>query len=229
MKIGGLQKFTVTDYPGKVACIVFTTGCNFRCPFCHNRQLVLEGAEGMPEEKVLNFLGERKGKLDGVVVTGGEPTIQSDLVDFLEKVKELGYSVKLDTNGSIPEALEEVIEKNLVDYIAMDVKAPLDGYDKAGGVDVKTEKIKESIELIMDGMENYEFRTTAVPGLIDEEAVESIARTIEGAERFFLQQFEPKNTLDEKYEGIDKLPIEKLEKFKQIAGKYVKSCELRNV
>ena len=228
MKIGGLEKFTLTDYPGEISCIVFTVGCNFRCPFCHNTQLVTEEAEKTPEKEIFDFLRKRKGQLEGVVVTGGEPTVQSDLPGFLEKVKEMGYKVKLDTNGSISTALKEVLDKDLVDYVAMDVKASLSNYDAVSGVEVETKKIKESIELTM-GEKSYEFRTTAVPGLIDEKEIKKISKEIEGAKNYFIQQFEPRNTLKEKYLKMESLSEEKLKKLRDTASKYVRNCEIRNV
>ncbi len=228
MKIGGLEKFTVTDYPGKISCIVFTVGCNFRCPFCHNKQLVTEEAEQIPEEDILGFLEKRKGQLEGVTLTGGEALIQSDLFDFLGRVKEMGYDIKIDTNGTIPETLKEVVRKRLVDYVAMDVKAPIDDYDRACGIKVNTDKIEESIDFVL-GLESYEFRTTAVPTIIDGQAIEKIATRIEGAERFFIQQFKPRNTLDKGYMDIDGFKREKLEEFRNIAEKYVEECKIRNV
>ncbi len=228
MKIGGLQKFTVTDYPGKISCIVFTIGCNFRCPFCQNSQLVTEEASQMPSEKVFEFLEKRKDQLEGVTVTGGEPLIQNGFFDFLEKVKGLGYDIKLDTNGSVPGELKRVVRKGLVDYVAMDIKAPVQEYEKACGVKVNRDKIEESIDYIL-GMDSYEFRTTAVPTIIDEKAIDQIAKRIEGAEKFYIQQFETKNTLDGDYSDLESFPEKKLKKFKEIAERYVQSCEVRNV
>ncbi len=228
MKIGGLQKFTVTDYPGKISCIVFTIGCNFRCPFCQNSQLVTEEASQMPSEKVFEFLEKRKDQLEGVTVTGGEPLIQNGFFDFLEKVKGLGYDIKLDTNGSVPGELKRVVRKGLVDYVAMDIKAPVREYEKACGVKVNRDKIEESIDYIL-GMDSYEFRTTAVPTIIDEKAIDQIAKRIEGAEKFYIQQFETKNTLDKDYSDLESFPEKKLKKFKEIAERYVQSCEVRNV
>lgn len=228
MRIGGLEKFTVSDYPGKISCIVFTVGCNFRCPFCHNSQLVTEETDEIPEEEVLEFLEKRQGQLEGVVVTGGESLIQPGLFDFLERVKNMGYEVKLDTNGSVPEALKEALKKDLVDYVAMDLKAPLEEYDKACGLEVNTDKIEESLDFVL-GLDDYEFRTTVVPGLIDEEAIQKIAMRIEGARKFYIQQFEPENSLDPEYRNRDPLPVETLERMEAIAGRYVQDCELRNV
>lgn len=228
MKIGGLQKFTLIDYPGKIACIVFTMGCNFRCPYCHNRELVEETAKEIPSQDLFDFLQKRKGQLEGAEITGGEPTIQSGLPKFLKRIKEIGYSTKLDTNGSVPEILQRLLEENLVDYIAMDVKASLENYGKAAGVEVDPEKIRRSIEIVKSA-EDYEFRTTVVPGIVDGEGIKKIAEEIEGAERFYLQQFRPENTLDESYEEMEPYPEEKLKKFKEIAESYVKSCEVRNI
>ncbi len=228
MKFGGLEKFTVTDYPGKISCIVFTIGCNFRCPYCQNSQLVTEEIDEINEKDILSFLEKRKDQLEGVVLTGGEVLIQNGFIDFLEKVKEMGYDVKLDTNGSIPYSLKKVVRKELVDYVAMDVKAPIHQYEKACGIEVNTDKIEESIDYIL-GLDSYEFRTTAVPSIIDEEGMKEIAKRIEGAKKFFIQQFQPRNTLDRRYEDIDSFPMKKLEDFKEIAEEYVQNCEVRNV
>ncbi|MFP4116477.1 MAG: anaerobic ribonucleoside-triphosphate reductase activating protein [Candidatus Aenigmatarchaeota archaeon] len=228
MKIGGLQKFTVTDYPGKISCIVFTIGCNFRCPFCQNSQLVTEEANEMPADKVFNFLEERPGQLEAVTVTGGEPLIQRNLFEFFGKVKDLGYDIKLDTNGSVPGELKRAVRKDLVDYVAMDIKAPIDEYEKACGIKVNTDEIEESIDFIL-GLDDYEFRTTAVPTIIDEKTIEEIAKRIEGAKKFYIQQFETKNTLDEDYQELESLPEKRLENFKEIAERYVQSCQIRNV
>lgn len=228
MKVGGLQKFTLIDYPGKIACIVFSMGCNFRCPYCHNRELVEKTTDEIPWEEIFEFLEERKGQLEGVEITGGEPTIHSGLTEFLERVKEMGYSTKLDTNGSIPDMLKELIDRDLVDYLAMDLKASIPNYSKAAGVEVDPEKIKESVETVKD-FEEHEFRTTAVPGIIDVEEVRKIGETIQGADNYFIQQFRPKNTLKESYTEKEVHPEEKLERMKEAARQFVENCEIRNI
>ena len=162
MKIGGLIKFTLIDYPGRVAAVVFTQGCNFRCRYCHNPELVYPHLlqEPMPQEEVMSFLRRRQGTLEGMVVTGGEPTLQPDLLDFLAAVKSLGYFIKLDTNGAKPDVLQAVIEKKLVDYIAMDLKAPLEKYAVITGVSCDVRVLQRSMKLIQDSGLEYEFRTT---------------------------------------------------------------------
>lgn len=164
MRIGGLIKFSLVDYPGRTAAIVFTQGCNFRCPFCHNPELVIPEcfSSPLPEEDFFSFLYRRKGLLEGVVVSGGEPTIHQDLPEFLKKIKEMDYLVKLDTNGSQPGMLKECLALKLLDYIAMDIKAPLEKYKYVSGIECDIDKIQESIELIRDSNVAHEFRTTVV-------------------------------------------------------------------
>ncbi len=167
MRIGGLQEFSLIDYPGKMAAVVFTQGCNLRCPYCHNSELALPELYGplIPEEEVLQFLGRRVGKLEGVVVTGGEPTLQKDLTAFLQRVKSLGFLVKLDTNGSQPGIVKRILESKLVDYVAMDVKASLDNYARLAGRPISLEDIRLSIELLRNSGVACEFRTTLVKPL----------------------------------------------------------------
>lgn len=189
MKIGGFQPTSLLDYPDTISAIIWTAGCNFRCPFCYNRDLVLEKSKLFPEEDVLTFLKKRKGMLEALVVTGGEPLLQEDLPQFLEKVKKLGYLVKVDTNGSYPDRLNELIEKKLVDYIAMDVKAPREKYDTLTGVKTDIEKITKSIELIKNSNLDYEFRTTFVPTLLTKEDIIEIGKWLENSKRYCIQQF----------------------------------------
>ena len=191
MRLGGLQKFTLLDYPGKMAAIIFTQGCNFRCPYCHNPELVIPAlySECIPETDVLAFLYQRRGQLEGVVVTGGEPTIHNDLPEFLKKIKHMGFAVKLDTNGSNPALLKKILAEKLVDYIAMDIKAPLCKYQKVCGAHVDTDKIKESVKIILQSSIEHEFRTTLVKPLCPAEDIPSILATIVGARRYTLQKF----------------------------------------
>ena len=191
LRIGGLQKFSLIDYPGEVAAIVFTQGCDFRCPFCHNGDLVLpeKFTDPISEESILEFLQKRQGQLTGVVITGGEPTIQKDLGVFLRKIKDLGYKIKLDTNGNNPKALKELIDQGLVDYIAMDIKAPLKKYNETTGVEIDTKKIQESINFIMKGNIEYQFRTTVLKAFLAEEDLAQISALIRGARCYNLQKF----------------------------------------
>ena len=191
MQINGFQKLTLLDFPGKVACIVFTPGCNFRCPFCHNASLVTHiDGERIEEEEILSYLKKRQGLLDGVVVTGGEPTLQGDLADFLGKVKTLGYAVKLDTNGTSPEKLKTLVEKGLVDYVAMDIKNTAANYPVTAGCgSAVLGKVEESIDFLLADTVDYEFRTTVTAELHTPQDIGDIAKRIKGAKRYFLQNF----------------------------------------
>jgi pyruvate formate lyase activating enzyme len=196
MKISGLQKLTLLDYPGKMACTVFTYGCNFRCGFCHNALLVTESNnDNISEDEFFSFLKKRQGILDGVCISGGEPTLQSELKDFIIKVKSLGYSVKLDTNGSNPRLLKNLIEENLLDYVAMDVKNSLEKYSQTCGCEVNIENIKESVSIIMKSGIDHEFRTTTVREYHSTEDFESIAQWLNGDSKYFLQHFEDSGNL----------------------------------
>lgn len=192
MHIGGLQKMTLLDYPGRIACTVFLTGCNLRCPFCHNAALVLpEEAEPeeIPEEVLLDFLKKRKGKLDGVCITGGEPTMQRDLPELMQWIRDLGFLVKLDTNGTNPRMLEEVLKKGLADYVAMDIKSSPARYREAcGGADV-LETVQKSAALLMDSETDYEFRTTVFAPVHTPAEMADIGNWLRGAKRYYLQPF----------------------------------------
>ena len=229
MQIGGLQKQTLIDYPGHLAPIIFTNGCNFRCPYCYNKSLVEGTANLMPVEKVFSFLKERQNLLDGVVVTGGEPTLQKDLLDFLEKIKDLGYDIKLDTNGSNPEKLAMAINQNLVDYIAMDIKGPIEKYDKIAGVKIDKDKIKKSVELIKE-FSHHEFRTTVAPSFLKEEDFKKIARWLKGAQKYYLQQLEIKETMiDPRFQKETPYPSQKLKSFVSLIEDNFKECEVRGI
>lgn len=231
MLISGLQKLTLLDYPGKVACTVFTGGCNFRCPFCHNAPLVLPErlAQDTTEQEVLDFLRKRRGVLDGVAVTGGEPLLHKDIGAFLGKVKELGFMVKLDTNGSFPDRLIELAEAGLVDRVAMDVKnAPalyahtvgLDGLDMAA--------IEKSRDFLLSGKIDYEFRTTVVKGLHTRESIEQAAQWIAGAKEYYLQQFKDSGDVLH-IEGLSAFNETEMQELREAAAKYVPSVELRGL
>jgi pyruvate formate lyase activating enzyme len=192
MKIAGIQPFSLSDYPGTPAAIIFTIGCNFRCPYCHNKALWEESANKISEEEVLDFLEKKIGKLAGVVITGGEPTIQPDLEKFLEKVKALGFKIKLNTNGSNPLLLKKLIEKKLVDFIAMDVKAPLNKYAKLCGQTFskkELEDIKTSISIIKDSGILHEFRTTFATSWLDESDLVEIAKLIPKGSKHVIQRY----------------------------------------
>lgn len=196
MQIGGFQPFTLSDFPGRPAAIVFTRGCNFRCPFCHNGSLLDSGSTHEYDQKnILELLAKRVGLLQGVVVTGGEPTIHNDLPEFLARIKTLGFAVKLDTNGSRPEMLETVLLRDLVDYVAMDVKAPLHRYDVLAGTAVDTSRIQRSIDILATGAVPYEFRTTFVPALMTEQDMLAIAQLLPDGATYRRQRFIAENAL----------------------------------
>lgn len=182
MKIGGLIKFTLIDYPGHVAAVVFTQGCNFRCRYCHNPELVYPHLlqESMPKEDVLSFLRKRKGTLEGVVITGGEPTMHLGLMDFMAEIKALGYKIKLDTNGTKPEVLQEAIERQLVDFVAMDLKAPLEKYSLITGVEFDPKIIQRSMDMIVASGLPYEFRTTYDKEVLTEEDIQALSNSVQG-------------------------------------------------
>ncbi len=198
MHIGGFQAFSLSDYPGMTAAIVFTQGCNFRCPFCHNGPLIPPGGGGksFSETDILRYLRDRRGLLDGVVVTGGEPTLQPDLARFLHRIRELGYAIKLDTNGSRPKVLRRLLTGNLVDYIAMDIKAPMEHYDRLTGVSAPVRSIRGSIKVIARSGIPHEFRTTLVRPLLSENDICSIREMIPAGSPHALQDFNPENAFD---------------------------------
>ena len=198
MQIYGLMKTTLLDYPGKVASTIFLGGCNFRCPFCHNGELVLcpDSEPGIPEEDFFAFLESRKNRLEGVAITGGEPTVNADLVDFIKKIKERDLLVKLDSNGTRPDILKELIDSSLVDYIAMDIKSSKEGYPKAGGLkSMDLSVIEESVKLLMNSGIEYEFRTTVMKELHSEKEFREIAEWIKGCSAYYLQSYRPAETL----------------------------------
>lgn len=218
MIIGGLQKTSLLDFPEKIAAIVFTMGCNFRCGYCHNPELINGEAK---IEEVFEFLKTRQGKLDGVVITGGEPCLQKDLPEFIKQVKDLGFAVKLDTNGSFPEMLEKVLPD--LDYVAMDIKAPLEKYSQIVNVDVDTLKILKSIEVLKNGGVDYEFRTTVVKSQLSFEDFEKIGQLIQGAPRYYLQRFEASKILDKSLENEKTYSTEEFERIIDMLKSYVKA------
>ena len=190
MRLGGLQKMTLLDFPGRVACTVFTVGCNFRCPFCHNSSLVvLPELPELSQDVFFAFLRKRQGLLDGVAITGGEPLLHPDMPEFLEKIRDLGYAVKLDTNGAFPDRLRTVLDAGLADYVAMDVKNRKEKYEQTAGVSGILSRVEESAALLMGGSTPFEFRTTLVDELHEPEDFAAIGRWIAGTERYFIQGF----------------------------------------
>jgi pyruvate formate lyase activating enzyme len=232
IKIGGLQKTTLIDYPGQVAATVFLIGCNFRCPFCYSAELVLpEKIKLQPrisEKEFFDFLKERKGLLQGIVICGGEPTINEDLPDFIKKIKKLDFLVKLDTNGSNPEMLKRLIEEKLIDYVAMDIKATKEKYEKASGIKVNINNIEKSVKILKEDKIDYEFRMTVVPTLHSKEDIIKIARWIGPAKKFCLQNFRAEKTLNPEFAKIKPYPDEFFESIKEEASPYFGICEVRN-
>ncbi len=230
MNIQGFQKLTLLDYPGKMACTLFTAGCNLRCPFCHNSRLVLtpQKQSEFSVDEILAFLKKRQGILDGVVISGGEPLLQNDITDFIKQVKELGYSVKLDTNGTFPEKLRELVESGLVDYVAMDVKNSPELYAETIGISsYDISKIKESINFLLEGTVDYEFRTTVVREFHSVFGMNGLGEMIKGAKRHFIQGFIDSGEVIGF--GLNPVPKEEMESMKNIMLNYVESCELRGV
>ncbi len=191
MVIKGLQKTTLLDFPGKVACTVFTVGCNFRCPFCHNASLVIRAndVDILPEDEFFSYISKRKGVLDGVCITGGEPLLSNGIIEFIEKIKNIGLLVKLDTNGTYPEKLDILLDRGLVDYVAMDIKNSKEKYALTSGISEYPSKIDTSIKIIMEKAPDYEFRTTVVRELHTPDDIESIAKWLEGTKHYYLQSY----------------------------------------
>ena len=229
MNIKGLQKTTLLDFPGRVACTVFTGGCNFRCPFCHNASLVLSpnSVSGISEEDFFSFLSKRNGILDGVCITGGEPLLQKDIVDFIRRIKNEGFAVKLDTNGSFPDRLKAIVSENLIDYIAMDIKNCEEKYLLTAGIDENCKQVFDSIDFIMSSGVEYEFRTTVVKELHSVQDIKNIAKRIKGAKRYFLQNF--KDSGDLIRSDFSAHSEDELRKMLAAAAPYVEMCQLRGI
>jgi pyruvate formate lyase activating enzyme len=234
MLISGIQQFTMLDYPDKMACIVFTPGCNFRCGYCHNPEFVLPNllekikSSFIPEESFFKFLATRNGLLDAVVITGGEPTIMSDLPEFCSKIKEQGFLIKLDTNGSNPELLNDLIANKLIDYVAMDVKSSLEQYSQLVGPGVGSEMIRESISIIKNSGATYEFRSTILKESHPDKVLESMAKLMRGATKLYLQTFRPNNVLDQKFETYHSFSKAEMEAKADFFRKYVDTVEIRD-
>ena len=229
MEIGGLQKNTLIDYPGRLAATVFLCGCNFRCPWCYSKELVLP-AEIQKQPKIMEkdffaFLRERKGLLEGVVICGGEPTVHQELPDFIKKIKKMGYLVKLDTNGSNPQMLKKLIEDHLLDYVAMDVKLPKEKYRELLKTDGKN--IDESIKILKNSKIDHEFRTTVVPTVHAKEDIIKIAKWLSPAKKYYLQNFRPEKTIDPEFEKIKAYPEEYLSEMQKAIASFFEVCQVR--
>ena len=229
MDIHGLQKLTLLDFPGHIACTVFLGGCDFRCPFCHNAEIIDGSSEViMKDDELLEFLKKKQGLLDGVAITGGEPLLRKDLPEFLEKVRALGYQIKLDTNGTHPERLRELMEKKLVDYVAMDIKNSPARYAQTAGLkSMDLSSVRESVSLLLTGKADYEFRTTVLAELHDEESFREIGKWIRGAKRYFLQPFVDRDSVP--FGGLHAPSREALIGFLEIVKPYVEQAEIRGM
>lgn len=227
MQFSAIHTLTLLDYPEKIAAIVFTPGCNMRCHFCHNAEFVLPeklkqiAHDFIPENNVLNFLKQRQGKLDGLVISGGEPTIHPDLLDFIQKVKDLGFLVKLDTNGTNPDIIKQALKKNVVDYIAMDIKATPEKYNDITDTDVHYENIQKSKKLIQSSSIEYEFRTTVIKGFHTPKMLESIFKSCQNCKKYTIQNYRNGKTLNPVWRQYNGFSAEELEDMKKTAQKYI--------
>ena len=243
MEIGGLQKLTLIDFPGKLACTIFLIGCPFRCPFCYNRELVLpELIEKQPrisQKEFFNFLKEKKGLFDGVCITGGEPCANSNLPDFCQEIKEIGFLVKLDTNGYDPEMVKKLIDEKFIDYVALDVKAPKEKYGKLIGIENEVfvakivKNIEKMVKILKEGKINYEFRTTVVPTLLEKSDILEIGKWLSSLSpgqklpKYFLQNFRPEKTLDPSFEKIKPYTQEYLLEIQKVIAPFFEICQVR--
>lgn len=234
MNIGGFQKNSLIDFPGTIACIIFTQGCNFICPYCHNPDLVAgpEKRAGLlyDEDRIFEFLAKRKGLLQGVVITGGEPTLQKDLISFCQRIKTMGYKVKLDSNGTNPKVVAELFKQELVDFISMDIKTSIENYDLVTTKNFYNSRIMESIQLLMDKAPAYEFRTTCSKPFVSKEIMEDIGKTIQGASRYILQKCSRNiKVLDPKFlkDDNDFFCDEEMLELKKTIDKYVITSVVR--
>ncbi|MFQ5952072.1 MAG: anaerobic ribonucleoside-triphosphate reductase activating protein [Candidatus Omnitrophota bacterium] len=230
MKIAGLQKLSLVDYPGCLASIVFVQGCNFRCGYCQNPDLVTsDELFDFQEKEVFDYISSRKNMLEGLVITGGEPAIYEDLPDFIRRIKRTEIKVKLDTNGSNPGQLKSLIEERLLDYIALDIKTSFAKYSMVTDLADAASNVSESVRLVMASSVAYEFRTTCVPGIVCEEDIALIGELVKGAEKHYLQQFRPIVTFDKCFQDVKPYSKETLEKFQAILSDFVKTVELRGI
>ena len=227
MRIYGLQKLSLVDYPGKTAAVLFTGGCNFRCPFCHNFGLVQDPGEPLDDGEVFGYLKKRTGLLDAVVITGGEPLIHPDIADLIEKVRALGYPVKLDTNGTFPARLAELLTRGLVDYVAMDIKNSREKYYLTAGCEVDLDSVNKSIMLLKSGTTDFEFRTTVVSQLHEEEDFVNIGEWIKGGEKYYLQKF--KDSENVPYGNLTAPSDSEMERFLSVIQRFVPNAALRGI
>ena len=229
MKLHGIQKMTLLDFPGHVSCTIFLGGCDFRCPFCHNFELIDGTAEPLlDEDDFIKFLESRKGLLDGVAITGGEPLLHKDLISLIKRIRSVGYMVKLDTNGYHPDRLEEILSQNLVDYVAMDIKNSEEKYPLTCGTEnINMDNIYKSINILKNSEVDYEFRTTVVKELHEKEDFEKIGLMIKGAKRYFLQRFTDRDSVP--YGNLSAPSFDEMRQFAQISARFVPDTQLRGV
>ncbi len=228
MTFGGLEKFTLIDYPGKIACVAYTIGCNFRCPYCHNPELVDETTPThITEKEFFDFLGERTQMLQGVVITGGEPTVHDDLPAVIAKLITVSAPIELYTNGTNPVMLHQVVEGGLVDYVAMDIKSPLHNYSATVARPVDIDAIRSSIDFLLSAPVEYEFRTTIIKGMQTPEDIEEIGKEIKGAKKYFLQKFVPTKILNPQFIKKTTYSDQEFENFQKKLQSYVHYCGIR--
>lgn len=225
MKILGIEKVSLVDFPSKICAVVFTSGCNMRCPFCHNSEIVYDTVNPIAEDDVIDYLISRKNVLDGVCVSGGEPTLQSDLIDFIRKIKGLGFAVKLDTNGTNPDVLQKLINANLLDYVAMDIKTCFDEYPHACGLNASVDNIKRSLDILHNSHVPYELRTTIVKEIHTLQSIEKLACDLDGEDILYLQHFRDNDT--NIHPGLHEVSITLAEQYQQILSKHIKCVKLR--
>lgn len=222
--IYGFEKTSLLDYPDKISSIIFTYGCNLKCPYCHNPELVVDGLNSkkvLSQKYILDFLKTRVGKIDAVVITGGEPLIHEGLINLIKKIKKLGYLIKLDTNGLLPSRLQSIIDTGMIDYIAMDIKYPKSEYPKSES------KVQKSIEIIMNSGIDYEFRTTYVKGIHNYTSVEKICEMIQGSKRYYIQNFRAGKSIDKSLDEDNSFSQKELKEIKKIAKRYIKKVYIR--
>jgi len=230
MIIGGFQKTSLLDYPDMISSIIWTVGCNYNCPFCYNTELVYGTAKIISEEEIFDHLKKRKGIVEALVISGGEPFLQKDLGVFCEKVKKLGYLVKIDTNGSFPDELKELIDKKLVDYVAVDIKAPKNKYETLAGVKIDIKKIQKTVDILQKSSVDYEFRTTFVPKLLTKKDILEIGKWLKGSKKYYLQKFKSDVPLiSSKLEGIKSYSKEDLGNILNEIKPYFEYCDVRGL
>jgi pyruvate formate lyase activating enzyme len=230
MKIGGFQKISLLDYPNRISAIIWTMGCNLRCPFCYNKDLVFEKLNIIDEKEIIDYLEVRKDKLEAISISGGEPLLYDEIDTFIKKIKKLGYLVKIDTNGTYPDKLKNLIDKNLVDYVSMDVKAPKNKYNNLCGIKIDFSNIEKSIEIIKRISPDYEFKTTFVPDLLVKEDIINIAKMLKGSKLFYLQQLKNDSSmLSKKMNEVKPYSTDYLNETLNDIKPYFKNCYLRGV